>query len=92
MISWKELSKYGCFEYVERIAWRKLRIEWTKADIDIMEEFLMANLDKEFGVSLTKLFMRTSVLVKTVEEEKKRTYFCSELIAAMYKKLGLIDQ
>lgn len=52
----------------------------------------MSNLNKSFDINWQKIWKRTSALVKTPEEEKERTFFCSELVAAMYKKLGLLEK
>lgn len=52
----------------------------------------MKNLNKKFDLNVDKLFKYTSKIHKSEEEEKQRTYFCSELVAAAYKKLGLLEQ
>ena len=40
---------------------------------------------------MNKFLRLQSVIHKTEKEEKERTYFCSELVAAFYKKLGILD-
>ena len=30
--------------------------------------------------------------MRNKEEEEKKTYFCSELVARLYKELGLLDE
>lgn len=57
-----------------------------------MEEFVVENLDKEFNLDVGKMFKFTSSLNPTAEERKNRTYFCSELVAALYKQMGLLER
>jgi hypothetical protein len=39
-----------------------------------------------------KIFTFSSVLKRTEDDDKKKTYFCSELAARLYKELGLLDE
>lgn len=55
-----------------------------------VKEFIKVNLHKEYGISLGKL-LRFKEVELDPEEEKNRTYFCSELIAALYKYLDLLE-
>lgn len=58
--------------------------------LDNAEAFVAENLDKEFKIDVGKLFKFTSSLNPSQEEKDQRTYFCSELVAALYKSMGLI--
>jgi hypothetical protein len=44
------------------------------------------NLNKKFSLTATKLLKD-----KVVSHEDKTTYFCSELVATLYRYLGLLD-
>ena len=52
----------------------------------------MKTLGKEFELNLDKLFQFKSKLARTEEEEDKKTYFCSELAARLYKELGILNE
>ena len=52
---------------------------------------MKTNLHKEYGFSLGKLLRSNEIVCENEQEEKDRTYFCSELIAALYKQLGLFE-
>jgi hypothetical protein len=82
--------RYRWYETISRIAWRRLNIDRNQNELRIMEDFIMKNLNKKFDLNFDKMFKFTSNIYKTEEEEKTRTYFCSELVAAFYKKLGLL--
>lgn len=89
---WKQLIRYRWYKTISRIAWRRLNLERSRSDLDTMEQFIAKNLNKKFDLNLDKMFKFTSKIYKTEEEERSRTYFCSELVAAFYKKLGLLPQ
>ena len=60
-------------------------MELGSKEIDIIEAYVVKTLGKEFGLNLDKLFQYKSKLKRTDEEEEKKTYFCSELAARLYK-------
>jgi hypothetical protein len=69
-----------------------LNLQRTEQILESIESFVVENLDKEFGIGIGKLFKFQSVMHKTEEEKKSRTYFCSELVAALYKAMGLLEK
>lgn len=48
--------------------------------------FVRENLEKEFSLSIPKLLRFKSAM----EHEQKTSYFCSELVAKLYKFLGIL--
>jgi hypothetical protein len=74
------------------MAWKRLNIKLTPQDISVIEAFVAKTLGKEFEISLDKLFTFSSVLKRNPEDDEKKTYFCSELVARLYKELGLLDE
>lgn len=40
---------------------------------------------------MNKLFQFTSKLERSKEQDEKKTYFCSQLVARLYKELKLLD-
>ena len=67
-------------------------MELTERDVQVVEAYVAKTLGKEFEISLNKIFMFNSVLNRAKEDEEKKTYFCSELAARLYKELGLFDE
>ena len=66
-------------------------MEMTKQDFSTIEAFVTKTLGKGFEISMNKLFQFKSTLSRTTEEEESKTYFCSELVARLYKEIGLLD-
>jgi hypothetical protein len=52
-----------------RIAWRRLNIKLTAHEISIIEGFVAKTLGKGFDINMEKLFMLTSALKRSPEEE-----------------------
>lgn len=64
----------------------------TPRDIEIIENFVIKTLGKNFQLNLDKLLQFKSTLARTNEEEESKTYFCSELVARLYKELGILNE
>ena len=55
----------------------------------------MNNISKKYHLNLDKLFSNTSMLRVNEpdgEEKEEHGYFCSELVATVYKDLGLLTR
>jgi hypothetical protein len=64
-----------------------LKIHRTEAFLAEISKFVEDNIGKKYKFSLKKYIMSRN---STVESDKK-SYFCSSLVAKLYKKLGLLD-
>lgn len=71
----------------EKIALRKLDFYRTNQTIGSVDKFMKKTIGKRFKISLNKL-MRKKESGKVGKKEE--TYFCSELIAELYKHVGLL--
>jgi len=58
--------------------------------IDNLEKFVKSAVGKRYELSVSKLLKKKS-FIDGPESEPDRTYFCSELIAAAYKRVGLLS-
>lgn len=63
----KKLNSILCF--YQRIAWRPLNIQLANYEVDVIEAFVAKTLGKGFELNLNKLFMFTSKLERTKEED-----------------------
>lgn len=50
-------------------------------------KFVKSSIGKKYDLRALKLIRKTSG-----EEESERGYFCSELVAKVYKELGLLEK
>jgi len=84
------------FEVYDKIAYRPLqKLERDEDMLMDLDSYLEEALGKRYGVSLTK-FWRNSVNLKYTngkhKEEVNRTFQCAELVAKMYKVLGILGE
>jgi len=66
-----------------------LVFERTDELISKIEKFVKANVGNKYAVNAKKLMQRKSTSIGT-ESLSERTYFCSELVAACYKRADLL--
>lgn len=58
--------------------------------MDVLDKFVKSVIGRRYDITLAKLLRKNSVVTQS-EAEEGRTYFCSELIAAAYKRMGFIS-
>lgn len=73
------------FETYDRVMYRHLEADRSAELLRNLEDFLEDVLSKKFGINAFKLLSRT-----TSEPGQEESFFCSELIAAAYRRLGLL--
>lgn len=78
-------------EFFERLVYRKLLYKRVPEFYSKLQKFLDHAYGKTYKVSAEKLLKKES-LVLDGEDFKDRTFFCSELVAAAYKRLGLLPK
>lgn len=69
------------------MVWRKLTYKRTKKFIEDLEAFIRGSVGKRYELSVKKLLNKKDS--GTDANDPDKAYFCSELIAAAYKALGL---
>eukprot|EP00330_Aristerostoma_sp_ATCC50986_P001784 CAMPEP_0114582516 /NCGR_PEP_ID=MMETSP0125-20121206/6474_1 /TAXON_ID=485358 ORGANISM="Aristerostoma sp., Strain ATCC 50986" /NCGR_SAMPLE_ID=MMETSP0125 /ASSEMBLY_ACC=CAM_ASM_000245 /LENGTH=109 /DNA_ID=CAMNT_0001775501 /DNA_START=1381 /DNA_END=1710 /DNA_ORIENTATION=+ len=72
------------------MVYRKLDIERTDDMVNKIEKFVKATVGKKYKVSATKLLKKKSDFEEEIRDDQ--TFFCSELVAACYKRIGLLPK
>jgi len=85
---WKTFRKNNWQKLYNKLVFRKLQFDRNPDSIDHVEKFVKSVVGKKYKVILSKLFKKKANGQDELNEN--RTFFCSELIAACYKKLGLL--
>ncbi|CAD8084441.1 unnamed protein product [Paramecium primaurelia] len=94
---WDYLKQQEWYKFYEKVCIRKLNYS-QKNDYGVQKRFLdfiNENLGNDYSLNIGKFFRFTSTIQKSSDKqkgEKKRSYFCSELVAKAYKEMGLLDQ
>ncbi|CAK93081.1 unnamed protein product (macronuclear) [Paramecium tetraurelia] len=84
--TWDALMQSNFKDYVTQISFRQL---YTKRDMTLLlklQDFVYKNHGKKYSANIMKLCKKRSIT--GVEKEN---YFCSELIAACYKHIGIME-
>jgi hypothetical protein len=90
MSYWDRFVERGWVRLYDRLAYRKLRYARDSAFIDRLAEFIEKNNGKKYSLGAKKLMKQVSQLPEEGVKEYE-SFFCSELVAAIYKAVGLID-
>lgn len=96
---WNDFKKHEYYKDYMRIAYRKLDIKDEALKKQIQENlftFVTEHTGKKYELSLKKLLKRTSLGPEKIQKNLKpgaqeEGFFCSELVAAAYKAVGLLD-
>ncbi|CAD8098654.1 unnamed protein product [Paramecium sonneborni] len=97
LFRWDYLKQQDWYKFYEKICIRKLNFD-KKNDIKVQDnfmEFIEENMGNDYSLNIGKFFKFTSTIKKPTngeKVEKKRSFFCSELVAKAYKEMGLLDQ
>ena len=74
----------------ERVVYRRLVMDRTKEQLLRLENFIKVARTKRYSLAMTKLFRKKYAKDSDQNIKPDKTYFCSELVASVYKNLGLL--
>jgi len=84
---WNDFMRYHWNLDYEQMLYRKLNCVRPREMIEKLEKFVLTILGKKHTMSICKLCKCTNV---KENPEKKKGYFCSELVASVYKQMGVL--
>ena len=87
MLLWSDFLRYKWHLLYTRLVYRPLDCERTDNMLRSLEEFIREVRGKRFKLSAAKLIGR-----HREERGAEEGYFCSELIASAYKRVGLLGE
>lgn len=91
IIEWDSFVAYSCYTAFERIVYRRLsNFIRSKEKLVKLEEFIKVAKNKRYSLAATKLFRKHCNTDSDTTIRDDKTYFCSELVASIYKNLGLL--
>ncbi|CAD8116172.1 unnamed protein product [Paramecium sonneborni] len=94
LCSWQDMIAERWFELFDKIVIRRLEIERDHKFLSTVQEFVTENIGKKYSLTPMKLLKQKSTVqdINKQANKEERTFFCSELVAALYKKLEIFDQ
>ncbi|CAK74538.1 unnamed protein product (macronuclear) [Paramecium tetraurelia] len=93
LLSWDTFMRNNWHTLYQQMVYRQLEVNRSNEFLEKLELFVKGSIGKRYQMSPSKLikrFTKSSESIDDLEKEDK-TFFCSELIAAAYKKMGIID-
>ncbi len=91
VIDWNDFVDYKCHRHFERIVYRRLAsFQRGKEKLIRLEEFLKVARTKRYSLAASKLLRKRCNNDSDTNIKDDKTYFCSELVASIYKNLGLL--
>lgn len=87
--SWRDMLKYKWYNIYDKLMFRSLKVDKTKNNFfNRLEEFVKQTTGAKYDLGIKKLlgFEKNEY----TDDLKNRGYFCSELVAYGYQRLGLL--
>jgi hypothetical protein len=88
IVMWDTFMRYEWHKLYSRLIYRKLDVERTPNFLIDLEEFIKEVKGKRYRISAGKIMGRKADRPPATE----KGFFCSELVAAAYKRVGLLPQ
>ena len=79
-------TKKCIFYLINRVVTRRLVVDRPEKFYEEIENFVERNMGRKY-----KFSVRNYIANRNSSSEDKKTYFCSSLIAKLYKNLELLD-
>lgn len=93
IIDWDMFMSYRCYLAFDRVVYRRLGgFQRTKEKLTRLEEFIKVAKNKRYSLAATKLLRKKCTNDSDITIKDDKTYFCSELVASIYKNLGLLPK
>jgi len=104
-IPWKTFKLHGWHNLYSRIVFRKVYFQRSPAQMDALQTYVLSVLGSRYQLSACKLVRCLSesfdeegkemlkdkeVPEDTPRDDRSRTFFCSELVAACLKRCGVL--
>ena len=89
---WQRFVSLKWFDLYYKVEYRKLYGTRGHEFITVLDDFIKQSIGKRFKINASKIFRKKceSDTAEVIKDDK--TYFCSELVASAYKRLGLLDK
>jgi hypothetical protein len=85
VIDWETFMEMRWFEAYDRVMYRHLEVERSAELLGNLEAFMIEVESKKYGITAMKVLKR-----EASAPGQEESYFCSELVAAAYRRLGLL--
>jgi len=92
LCSWEEFSKRKYYQYYDKIVYRPVKFKRSYSNQTLLEDFLKKVIGKKYKLSPLRMFQKYSTEDSVANTSNKNGYFCSELVASIFKLLGFLPK
>ena len=90
LCNWIDFSQKGCYKFYDKIVYRPLQFKRDYANQSLLESFLKKVLGKKYRLSPLRMIQKYSDIDSVTNISENKGYFCSELVASIFKLLGFL--
>jgi len=90
VVDWERFMRLNWHEMYNRVVYRKVYFGRTAQTLKTLEEFVKQSLGKGFQINPAKLLRKRNDEEAQGGVGSERTFFCSELVATAFKRMGLL--
>ncbi|CAD8048153.1 unnamed protein product [Paramecium sonneborni] len=92
IFNWDSMVNNLWYELYSMVVYRQLQLIRNENFLQQIEKFVKENVGRQYNLSFTKLLQDKSTIITSQNQNEDPTYFCSQLIAKLYKQIGLLNQ
>lgn len=89
---WENFVRKRCYEFYDKIVYRSLNYKRNYTNQTNLEIFLRKIHGKQYALNPLRLLQKHSTYDSIEDVAGKNGYFCSELVAAIFKFLGFLPR
>ncbi|CDW89200.1 ph domain-containing protein [Stylonychia lemnae] len=90
VVDWDQFVVNRWYQNYDRVIYRRLRTERSQEQLIKLQNFLRAAIAKKYKVTASKLLRKKCVDDSDENIREDKTYFCSEIVASVYKNMGIL--
>lgn len=92
LCNWDEFVDNGYHKGYARVVYRPLKFRRTFDNQTLLEDFLRKVIGKKYKLSPFRMLQKYSTQDSVAVVSGDKCYFCSELVASIYKLLGILPR
>jgi len=90
MLDWNTFMNNKWHNLYTKLVYRRLHCNLSEDDIEMLEDFAQKVKGKKYKMNAVKICRKSSNRDASDEIKETKSYFCSELVASAFKRIGLL--
>ena len=90
LLDWQAFMNNKWHSLYSKLVYRRLHYELSEDEIEALETFAQKVKGKKYKMNPVKIWRKSSDRDAADEIKETKSYFCSELVASAFKRIGLL--